>query len=86
MNQTVKIAAAAILGLSALTAGAPAATAAVVCNAEGACWHVRHPYAYRPEYGLVVHPDHWRWGDHDHYEWREHRGRGYWSHGVWVHF
>jgi hypothetical protein len=86
MNQASKLAAAALLGLAALASSATAASAAIVCNREGACWHVRHPYAYRPEFGVVVHPDNWRWGRHDHYRWREHNGRGYWSHGVWTRF
>ena len=86
MKRASKIAAAALIGLSALTISATAASAAVVCNGEGACWHVRRPYAYRPEFGVVVHPDNWRWGPGDHYVWREHRGRGYWDHGAWRRF
>ena len=86
MKRTLKIAGAALLGLGFLTAGASSASASIVCNAEGACWHVHHPYAYRPEYGVVVHPDHWRWGANDHYTWREHTGRGYWRNGAWVRF
>jgi hypothetical protein len=86
MKHATKFAAAALLGLSTLAMTAPAASAAVVCNAEGACWHVKHPYAYRPEYGIVVHPDNWAWGRNEHYAWREHRGRGYWRNGVWVRF
>jgi hypothetical protein len=86
MNRLSKVASAALLGLSALTASAATASAAIVCNAEGACWHVRHPYAYAPAYGVVVHPDNWRWGPGEHYTWREHAGRGYWRGGVWVKF
>ena len=86
MKQTTKFAAAALLGLSALSFTATAASAAVVCNAEGACWHARRAYAYKPEYGVVVHPDNWRWGERDHYTWREHAGRGYWHNGAWVRF
>lgn len=86
MKRISKIAAAALLGVTALTGAATAASAAVVCNGEGACWHVRHPYAYRPEFGVVVHPNNWRWGPGDHYAWREHSGRGYWRGGVWVPF
>jgi hypothetical protein len=67
---------------------ASAANAEIVCNAENECWHVRghHHYHYRPEWGVVVHPDDWRWGDADHYRWREHEGRGYWHNGVWIRF
>jgi hypothetical protein len=86
MKRASKIAAAALLSLSAVSMSATAASAAIACNAEGACWHVRRAYGYRPEYGVVVHPDNWRWGARDHYTWREHSGRGYWRHGAWVRF
>ena len=82
----VKIAAAAALGIGLVTMGAQAASAAVACNAEGFCWHVRGSYAYRPEFGVVVHPDNWRWGANEHYRWREHAGRGYWRNGAWIRF
>ncbi len=86
MRPLAKIAAAALLSLSAVAVTSTAASAAVACNAEGACWHVRRAYHYRPEFGVVVHPDNWRWGEHEHYAWREHGGRGYWRNGVWVRF
>jgi hypothetical protein len=31
-----------------------------------------------------IHPDDWKWKDHEHYRWREHAGRGYWHGGAWV--
>jgi hypothetical protein len=74
------------LSLAALLVSHKPAAAAIVCNAEGQCWHVAHPYAYPPAYGLVVHPNNWRWGPGAHYVWREHPGRGYWRGGVWVSF
>lgn len=86
MKKAPKLAIAALLGLSAVTMSATTASAAVACNREGQCWHVRHAYNYRPEYGVVVHRDNWRWGPHDHYAWREHTGRGYWRDGHWVRF
>ena len=86
MKLAPKIAAGALLGLTAAAMSASVASAAIVCNAEGACWHVRRPYAYAPAYGVVVHPDAWRWGPRDRYVWREHPGRGYWRHGAWVAF
>jgi hypothetical protein len=60
------------------------AAADIVCNREGECWHVRGHAAYRREHGVIVHPDNWRWGRHDHYTWREHEGHGYWRKGVWI--
>jgi hypothetical protein len=71
-------------GIAALAA--TSASAAIVCNAEGECWHTHHSYNYDPGFGLVVHPDGWAWGPNDHYKWHEHRGRGYWHSGVWITF
>jgi hypothetical protein len=86
MRNILKLAAATAFGVSALAMTASAASAAVVCNRDGDCWHVRNNYTYRPEFGLTVHPNNWRWRAHDHYHWREHRGRGYWRSGVWIGF
>ena len=86
MTRFTKIAAAALLGAGALVLTAADASAAIVCNQEGECWHVRHAYTYRPEFGIVVHPNNWRWHDGDHFTWREHAGRGYWHNGVWIAF
>ncbi|MBV9990862.1 MAG: hypothetical protein JOZ72_06160 [Alphaproteobacteria bacterium] len=80
--------AAAAIAMSAATLAltTTSASAAVACNREGECWHVRNHYAYKPEFGIVVHEDGWRWGAADHYRWREHPGRGYWRNGVWIRF
>lgn len=81
--KTVTKLAAALVG-AATVAIATSASAEIVCNQEGECWHVHRHYDYRPEFGLVVHPDGWVWGPSDHYRWREHRGRGYWHNGIWI--
>ncbi|HEY1880678.1 MAG TPA: hypothetical protein VGG68_12165 [Caulobacteraceae bacterium] len=81
-----KIVSSALFGLAAAVIVAPAANAAIVCNAEGECWHTHKTYEYKPEFGVTVYPDTWKWGDTDHYRWREHSGRGYWSKGVWITF
>lgn len=78
-----------ILGATcALALMSSAASAEIVCNREGDCWHAKETYHYRahPEFGIAVHPDHWRWREHEHhkYRWREHDGRGYWREGVWI--
>ena len=67
---------------------ATSASASVVCNSDGDCWHTSHHYRYHPEFGITVHSDDWRWRDEDHdrYRWHEHRGRGYWRNGVWITF
>ncbi len=68
----------------ALTASA--ASAEIVCNREGECWHVKGRLDYHPDWGLVVHPDNWKWESHEKYTWREHEGRGYWHGGKWLEF
>lgn len=83
MKKFVIGAVAALAGLTALTGDA---SAAVACNREGECWHVKNAYNYRPEFGVVVHPNTWRWGTTERYRWREHTGRGYWRNGVWIRF
>jgi hypothetical protein len=81
----VTAATAAIVGLAA-TVGA--ANAAIVCDNNGNCWHVKDKYEYPPTAGIVVHEDDWKWKDEDHdrYRWREHEGRGYWRDGAWITF
>ncbi|WP_295559296.1 hypothetical protein [uncultured Hyphomicrobium sp.] len=82
----IALAGAALGTVLALTA--TSASAAIVCNDEGDCWRVKHRYEYKPEFRLHVHPDDWKWGDHDKhkYRWRESRGRGYWREGLWIQF
>jgi hypothetical protein len=71
---------------SALALGATSASAAIVCNNDGDCWHVKNHYDYKPELHLRVHPDNWKWRESDasHYRWHEHNGHGFWRGGVWV--
>jgi hypothetical protein len=72
--------AAAVFTLSAATA-----SAAVVCNDDGDCWHVRGAPRYEPSLKLRIMPDDWRWKEGDHYRWREPgRGHGYWRGGTWI--
>ena len=71
------------------------ASAYVVCNREGDCWHTESRYAARPGISFEYHPDDWyfhrRWeGDRaDRYRyrgWRDDSARGYWRNGIWVTF
>jgi hypothetical protein len=84
-----------LLGLAAAGATAVAtllassASAEVVCNRAGECWHTDHRYHYNPSVGVVVHPDDWYFHQHwdDQHRWREHHeGRGYYREGVWIPF
>jgi hypothetical protein len=70
--------------VSVMAMTASTASAEIVCNKEGDCWHVKEHGWVRPEHGLIVHPDSWKWAERDHYRWREHEGRGYWHDGRWV--
>ena len=67
---------------------ASGASAAIVCNEDGDCWHTKERYDYKPEFRLRIYDDNWKWDDRhrDRYRWREHAGRGYWRKGVWVEF
>jgi hypothetical protein len=85
----MKVLTTAVFGAAcALALSATAASANIACNREGDCWHVQGRYEYRPEFGVVVHPDSWKWAEREHekYRWREHEGRGYWRDGVWIGF
>jgi len=86
MKTVTKLGAAMALGFSALALTATGASAAIVCNRAGECWHAPRAFVARPEWGLVVHPNAWRWGPSERFVWREHPGRGYWRNGVWVTF
>lgn len=86
MRKILRFAVSGAMVAGILAASTTGASAYVVCNRDGDCWHVHDRYDYRPEFGLVVHPDHWRWRAHDRYHWREHEGRGYWRSGVWISF
>ena len=84
--RTLVLGAVAGAGVFAAMAATPA-SAAVVCNRFGDCWHTTERYDYRPAFGLRVHDDNWRWRHHERYRWREHEGRGYWGrNGVWITF
>ena len=67
MNALTKILIGAAGGLVLATTGA---SAAVVCNDEGDCWHVKGEAKYKPEVKVHVHPDDWKFADKDH-RWRD---------------
>lgn len=71
----------------AMTALAGPASAYVVCNRDGDCWHTETRYS-RPGLRFDYYPDdyyfHQNW---DRRHWRGHReGRGYWRNGIWLTF
>jgi hypothetical protein len=76
----------ALISAGALTLTAQAASARIVCNSDGDCWHVQGDYEFKPEFGVVIHPDDWKWKEGEHFRWHEHEGRGYWKGSEWKEF
>ena len=90
MKFTSKLASAAILGLGLAAFAAGSASAHIVCNENGDCWHTDRHEHYR-DVKVEVHPDNWYFhrdwdGDHDHHWHGYHEGHGYWRQGQWVDF
>ena len=77
---------AALMGAGSLALISTNASASVVCNQDGDCWHTQADYAYQPEFGVTVHPNAWKWTEGEKHAWREHEGRGYWRGGSWKLF
>jgi hypothetical protein len=77
---------AALVGAWAISLSTTTATASIVCNDSGACWHTHETYDYPSGVGVIVHPDNWRWRSDEHYAWKEHEGRGYWRGSEWKAF
>jgi len=80
------IALAAVMGVSAVTLASTNASAAIVCNQDGDCWHTQAEYAYQPSFGLSVHQNDWKWKEGEKHAWREHEGKGYWKGSNWTSF
>ena len=88
MTRLTTLAAAAVLSAGAFALTTGSASASIVCNDIGDCWHVTDTYTYPSESRVVVHPDGWVFDTTTgvKYHWREHPGRGYWRGDVWVGF
>jgi hypothetical protein len=87
LKNTLSTAAFALLmGAGALIATTGAASARMVCNSSGDCWHTDAHYSY-PGTGYGYHNDDWyfhqKW-DSDHHYRESHEGRGYYKSGVWI--
>ena len=78
-----KVILAAAVGAGALALSALNASAAIVCTGD-VCWHTHETYTYPPEAKVIVHEDNWKWGPSEHFTFREHEGRGYWSGDRWT--
>jgi hypothetical protein len=82
MRLLAKTAVGAAFGTAVLAACAGSAAADIACRGS-VCWHTSERYEYPPEARVIIHPEGWRWGSHEHYTWREHEGRGYWQGRSW---
>ena len=82
--------AAGLIAAGAFMLTATAASAEIVCNDEGDCWHVKTRHEYKPEFKVRIYPDNWKWEEAEgkKYRWREHEDddRGYWNKGIWLKF
>jgi hypothetical protein len=80
-----------LVSIGALAAFAAPASAYIVCNRDGDCWHTETRYE-RPGLRFDYHPDDWyfheRWEDRGRRHWRSdfHRDRGYYRNGIWITF
>jgi hypothetical protein len=78
----------AAITVGALAASTQGASAYVVCNRDGDCWHTE-TRVRAPGVRFDYHPDDWyfhqRWeADRDRHFRDYHRERGYWRGGVWI--
>jgi hypothetical protein len=90
MKKTLSTAAIALLmGAGALIVTAGTASARMVCNNSGDCWHTdENSNTAYPGTGYTNHPDDWyfhqTWKDpNEHYR-DYHSGRGYYKSGIWI--
>jgi hypothetical protein len=78
---------AALMSVSAVALSTAPASARVVCNAEGDCWHTDARAPVVPGVTFSAHPDDWyfhqHWDDSHHFR-DYHDGRGYYKGGVWI--
>jgi hypothetical protein len=77
-----------LMGAGALVATTGGASARVVCNDSGDCWHTDSDATY-PGTGYTNHPDDWyfhqTWNDNSRYHYRDyHEGHGYYRSGLWI--
>ena len=80
-----------LFGIGALVATSVTASARVVCNSEGDCWHTEKTYRYHRDWKVESHPDSWYfhqdWTNQKDRRYRDHHDdRGYYKGGVWVTF
>jgi hypothetical protein len=76
-----------VAALACGTLTATSASADVVCNRAGECWHTGDQYNYPVGVGIRFHSDDWGRRHHRDYHWRRDRDeRGYYRDGLWIRF
>ena len=80
-----------LFGIGALVATSVTASARVVCNQYGDCWHTDRHYHYGRDVKAEFHPDSWYfhqdWTTQKERHWRDHHDdRGYYKSGIWIKF
>ena len=80
-----------LMGTGALTVAVTPASARVVCNSDGDCWHTDQNDRYPRGFAVQAHPADWyfhqKWNGDEHRHFRDyHEGRGYYRGGNWVPF
>jgi hypothetical protein len=88
LKKVLSASAIAALTAAALLSFSSPASARIVCNAEGDCWHTEQAPVV-PGIRFNVHPDDWYFHQHwdadkDHHYRDYHEGRGYYKGGVWI--
>jgi hypothetical protein len=80
-----------VIGIAAgLALALGPASARIVCNREGDCWHSDDSHArYSNDVHAQYHPDDWyfhqHWDTDRQHHYRDyHEGRGYYRNGEWV--
>ena len=94
MNRLSKIKGSVVAGsivVGALVVMPMSASADVVCNRDGDCWHTSQRHTdYPPTLGLQFYGDDWRDAHRSdsHYHWRDDQkdDRGYYDNGKWRTF
>ena len=78
---------AALTGVSALALISTSASAGIVCNSDGDCWHTESKVG-APGARFDYHPDDWyfhqKWDGGDRHYRDYHEGRGYYKSGIWI--
>ena len=73
MNTRTKLLVLAFSGLSIVAMSSLKASARIVCDTDGNCWHVHEDYAFPPGVHVEIHPDDWHWKEGEHRSWKSTR-------------